>query len=145
MIPDIQINQYLFCIVQFSLNFSITRFSLSMSSLLHMREQQTECSDFTLFEILKQILSHQKVITHHWIQWKKTNYLSYQIFRHIFGIKDFGHKNLHVLFLICKNTSCAAPLDRWQLSAWRSIISVRQHFINNCVYKLKPNCWDKIW
>ena len=113
MIPDIQINQYLFCIVQFSLNFSITRFSLSMSSLLHTREQQTECSDFTLFEILKQILSHQKVITHHWIQWKKTNYLSYQIFRNIFGIKDFGHKNLRVFVLfLYANAPCAAPVDR---------------------------------
>ena len=143
MIPDIQINQYLFCIVQFSLNFSITRFSLSMSSLLHTREQQTECSDFTLFEILKQILSHQKVITHHWIQWKKTNYLSYQIFRNIFGIKDFGHKNLRVLvlFLKCK---CSMRCSRSSQLKY-SVISVLQHFINNCVYKLKPNYWNNIW
>ena len=116
MIPDIQINQYLFCIVQFSLNFSITRFSLSMSSLLHTREQQTECSDFTLFQILKQILSHQKVIAHRWIQWKKTLELSN--FRNIFGIKDFGHKNLRflVLFLYLPMFHALLPLtgaSRW--------------------------------
>ena len=84
------------------------------TTLLHiiepLREQQTESSDFMLFQFLKQILSHQKVITHHWIHWKSIHYLSYQIFKNILVIKDYGENNLRVSDLFsCKNAPCAAP------------------------------------
>ena len=49
--------------------------------------------------------------------------------------KDYENKNPRVLVLfLYKNAPCAAPFDQWQLY---SVISVIQHFINNCVYKLK--------
>ena len=159
MIPDIQINQ----ICSISLNFHWiffnhkTRFSLSISSALRTwcrdsttllqscerREQQYECSRFTFFTFMKQIFCLQKSITYLWIEWGKRNYLNYRNFKNIFMIKDSGNKNLRVLVLFLK-TNCymRCSLDR-QLKD--SVISVLQYFINNCVHKLKPNCWDNIW
>ena len=57
-----------------------------------------------------QMLCLQKVITYHWIQFRKIHYLSYENFRNIFLIMDYRNKNLRVLVLfLYQNASRAAP------------------------------------
>ena len=57
-----------------------------------------------------QMLCLQKVITYHWIQFRKIHYLSYGNFRNIFLIMGYRNKNLRVLVLfLYQNASRAAP------------------------------------
>ena len=57
-----------------------------------------------------QMLCLQKVITYHWIQFRKIHCLSYGNFRNILLIMGYRNKNLHVLVLfLYQNASRAAP------------------------------------
>ena len=77
---------------------------------IQRREQHSECSYFTIFSFLKRILCPQKVITYHWIHWRKVYYVSYSNFRNIFLIMDYGNKNLRILsFVFIENAPRAAP------------------------------------
>ena len=60
-----------------------------------------------------QMLCLQKVITYHWIQFRKIHYLSYENFGNIFLIMDYTDKNLRVLVLfLYPNALHAAPRAR---------------------------------
>ena len=60
-----------------------------------------------------QMLRLQKVITYHWIQFRKIHYLRYENFGNIFLIMDYKNKNLRVLVLfLYPNALHAAPRAR---------------------------------
>ena len=78
------------------------------------REQHTECSGFKFFHFLKEILCLQKVITYHWICWRKINWLGYRNFRNITWMRSYGNKNLRIYFCFYLY-KCSMRCSRWQL------------------------------